>query len=412
MPLTPRSVPIRLVLSLAGAAASAAFALTPSAFSQAAAPTCFRQPATAEMTGTPGDDIIPGTSGDDVIIGLDGNDIIDGKGGNDVICGGTGDGSASDQFDDDRIKGGSGDDQINGGFGNDVMGGEDGNDTLVGDSGETTGSISTADTIDGGSGNDEITGGGDQDILRGQAGADTIQAQDTGRAFIDVVIGGDDRDTCTADPEDDVSECDDERSLRSTDDLSPNNSFGSAVSARRRPPSGSDGSSRSRAPGPFDSPLFFSSFLGVFDHRCLPGPTVVGSRGIATFRVGERTYRSLFRPIVVLPLSGRRGRFVYCNERGGHTYLLSSKGAVRLLATTGAPARTHGIGPGDRIAALARAYGQAEHVSAGLFRASPSSRVFFGVRRGRVRFVAVASAELAGDRLALAAALRRLRPAG
>jgi hypothetical protein len=385
-----------------------------------AAPTlgspCFGAPAT--IIGTDGKDTIPGTNGPDVIVAGDGNDTIDGQGGDDTICAGDGDAQrADDRKDDDRVQGGEGADQINGGFGNDRIDGQGGNDRLLGDDGaDPSGFLSTADKIDGGDGADVIQGGDDQDILRGQRGDDQIEAKEAplGRTFIDVVIGGDDTDTCNADADDDVSECEvgSGTSRSSSDDLFPNNSFGSAVSARRRPPSGSDGSSRSSGPGPFDSPLFFSSFLGVFDHRCLPGPTVVGSRGIATFRVGERTYRSLFRPIVVLPLSGRRGRFVYCNERGGHTYLLSSKGAVRLLATTGAPARTHGIGPGDRIAALARAYGQAEHVSGGLFRASPSSRVFFGVRRGRVRFVAVASAELAGDRLALAAALRRLRPAG
>jgi hypothetical protein len=405
-----------VVLGLLGAGPAAA---------QTPAPTCFGLTAAAAeaggfkvILGTPEDDnSLTGTPDPDFIIGGAGNDVIDGRGGDDVICGGNGDGgdaAAAPDVDDDRIDGGEGDDRINGGFGNDTIDGGAGVDMLLGDSGEPTGFVSTTDRIDGGDGNDMLVGGGDQDILRGEAGDDEIRARDTPTAVIDVVIGGLDRDTCNADGDDDVSECEagDGRNLTSKDDLSPDNSFGSFVSARR-PGSSDGGSEGSSSGGPTSdgsaARSFFFSVLPGFSPRCLPQPPLVGKRGISAFRLGERTSRSLLRPLV-LPLSSRRGRFVYCNEGGGQTYLLSSRGRVRLLATTAATKRTRGVAPGDRLSALRRAYDDAERVGSGLYRGGNSSPVFFGVRAGKISFVAVSPRGLLADPADLARAVRQLRP--
>ena len=418
---------VLVVLGMFGAGPAAA---------QTPAPTCFGLTAAAAeadgfnvILGTPEDDNnLTGTPDPDFIIGGAGNDVIDGLGGGDVICGGNGDGgdaAAAPDVDDDQIDGGDGDDRINGGFGNDTIDGEAGTDMLLGDSGEPTGFVSTTDRIDGGDGNDTLMGGGDQDILRGQDGNDEIEAQDASRAFIDVVIGGPGGDTCNADEDDDVSECegdnlsDGDRSngenLSSGDDLSPDNSFGSFVSARRPGSSrrggdddGSPSSGGSTSDGGAARSFFFSVLPG-FSPRCLPEPPLVGKRGISAFRLGERTSRSLLRPLV-LPLSSRRGRFVYCNEGGGQTYLLSSRGRVRLLVTTAETRRTRGVSPGDRISTLRRAYDDAERIGSGLYRGGGSSPVFFGVRAGKISFVAVSPRALLADPRDLARAVRQLRP--
>jgi hypothetical protein len=390
-------------LILAAAAASAVAAFAPSAFAQTAPTTCFGQPATAGMTGTPGSDTINGTDGDDVIIGLNGNDTVDGKGGNDTICGGTGDGQPADQLDDDRLKGGSGNDRVNGGFGNDVIDGEGGEDTLVGDIEEPTGLLSTTDRINGGDGEDRITGGGDQDILRGEGGFDTIEAKEVAgepaRAIIDVVIGGPDGAACSTDPEDDVSECD----ARGASAEDRGGSSGGGGGGGGSSSGGSSPPDQSAAGG------FFFRTLGFLSRRCLPQPPLVGKRGISAFRLGERTVQSLLRPLVP-PLSSRRGRFVYCNEGGGQTYLLSSRGRVRLLATTAETKRTRGVAPGDRLSVLRRAYDDAERIGSGLYRGGGSSPVFFGVRAGKISFVAVSPTGLLADPADLARAVRQLGP--
>ena len=367
---------------------------------------CLGEPAT--VVGTDGRETINGTGNREVIIAGDGNDTINGNGGEDVICAGDSDTQReNDQFDDDIVRGGEDRDRINGGFGNDLIDGRGGNDELLGDDGtEPSGFVSTADKIDGGDGDDLLRGGGDQDILRGQNGADQIEAQAGSQAFIDVVIGGSDRDKCNADDDDDVSECEDGsgQNLTSDDDLSPNNFFGTSVSARR--PSSSQGGS-SPDPGP-NRNFFFSTSRGLYPF-CLPDPPLVGKRGISAFRLGERTVRSVLRPLV-LPLSARRGRYVYCNEGGGQTYLLSARGKVRLLATNAETRRTRGIAPGDRLSTLRRKYKDAERIGAGLYRGGSASPVFFGIGGGRVSFVGVSPRGLLTNPADLARAIRLLRP--
>jgi len=115
-----------------------------------------------------------------------------------------------------------------------------------------------------------------------------------------------------------------------------------------------------------------------------------------------------FFPPLAAPLFATRGRITYCNDGGGRTYVLSARRKVRLVATTADSRRTRGIGAGDRLSSLRRAYPGTRRISGGLYRASRSSSVVFGVRNGRVRFVAVALRGLLADPAALQRAVRRL----
>jgi hypothetical protein len=77
-----------------------------------------------------------------------------------------------------------------------------------------------------------------------------------------------------------------------------------------------------------------------------------------------------------------------------------------LVATTAARHRVGRIGPGARLARVRAAHRGLRRVGVGLYR---SGTLVFGVRRGRVRYLAVAGHRTARD----AAALRRhLRRAG
>ncbi len=106
------------------------------------------------IVGTPGPDVLHGTSGNDVICGMGGRDVIDGGPGADVLRGGSG---------------------------RDALHGKGGADHLV-------------------------AGRGRGDLLRGGSGWDYLDARDDGP--LDVIDGGNGRNMCVADAEDERTGCD------------------------------------------------------------------------------------------------------------------------------------------------------------------------------------------------------------
>jgi hypothetical protein len=104
----------------------------------------------------------------------------------------------------------------------------------------------------------------------------------------------------------------------------------------------------------------------------------------------------------VAPVRRTRDTHRYCTKRGSGqvTAVFSNRsraGRVELVVST-APA-----------AAFQRAYPTRRRMASGLFRASPNGRRLLGVRRGRVRFVAVASDRLLRSPRRLARDLRLAR---
>jgi hypothetical protein len=72
-------------------------------------------------------------------------------------------------------------------------------------------------------------------------------------------------------------------------------------------------------------------------------------------------------------------------------------------------ARLRGVRPGSKVAGFRRVYPNRRRIARGLYRARPGSPRLVGIRRGRVRFIAVADRQL----LSTPPALRRyLRLAG
>ena len=84
-------------------------------------------------------------------------------------------------------------------------------------------------------------------------------------------------------------------------------------------------------------------------------------------------------------------------------------GKVRLVRTNAPRHRSRGIGAGSPVAELERRYRRTRPLGRGLRRASPGSRIVFGTRRSRVRFVAIADRELLRTPRALRRYLRLAR---
>ena len=149
---------------------------------------------------------------------------------------------------------------------------------------------------------------------------------------------------------------------------------------------------------------------GIPATRCRPFVGHVTSRGIGGVRLGRGADELLRR----VGQPGRRpGRaWTWClPQRGSRpagetTAVLTPAGTVAFAATTGAGQRALGRRPGLRVTRRLRArtkpYGRGVRVR----RVRGGSRIVIGVRRGRVRYVGVATRDAARTRAALRAQLR------
>jgi hypothetical protein len=142
---------------------------------------------------------------------------------------------------------------------------------------------------------------------------------------------------------------------------------------------------------------------------CLARRSPIGPRNIGRIRLGLT--RARLRRLPVRPVRITRRSYRYCVKRssGRVTAVFSRRGRVALVTTT---ARAHGnrrLRPGSTRRALRRAYSRRRAIAPRLYRASPRSRRLIGVRKGRVRFFAVASRQLLRNPRRLA---RHVRLAG
>ncbi|HWC28155.1 MAG TPA: sialidase family protein, partial [Solirubrobacteraceae bacterium] len=143
--------------------------------------------------------------------------------------------------------------------------------------------------------------------------------------------------------------------------------------------------------------------------RCLPPRLEVSRDAIGRLRLGATRERvgARFGP----PGRTVRGVLRYCVTGGGKVSVaFSRRGRVQLAATTAKGHRRGRIGRGATERALERRFGRSlRSAGSGLRRIArgPSRRLVFGVRRGRVTFVAVADRALIADRRALRRQLRR-----
>jgi hypothetical protein len=139
---------------------------------------------------------------------------------------------------------------------------------------------------------------------------------------------------------------------------------------------------------------------------CLARRAPIGPRNVGRVRLGL-TRRQLLRRV---PAPRRRTkhswRWCVKGGRGTVSAAFTRRGRVALVATTAPRHGNRRIHPGTRVRALRRAYRRTRALGRTLLRANPRSPRLFGVRRGRVRYIAVTSRATIRNRRTLRARLR------
>ncbi len=139
---------------------------------------------------------------------------------------------------------------------------------------------------------------------------------------------------------------------------------------------------------------------------CLARRSPIGPRNIGRVRLGM-TRASLLRR---LPAPRRRTkrswRWCVKGSKGTVSATFDRRGRVALVAATASTYGNRRVRPGSRTSVLRRAYPRGRAVGRTLFRANRRSPRLFGVRRGRVRFIAVTSRRTIARRSVLRAYLR------
>jgi hypothetical protein len=124
---------------------------------------------------------------------------------------------------------------------------------------------------------------------------------------------------------------------------------------------------------------------------CLARRAPIGPRNIGRVRLGL-TRRQLLRRV---PAPRRRTKrsWRWCVKGGKGTVAaaFTRKGRVALVATTAPRHGNRRIHAGARLGAVRRSYPRARALGHALLRANPRSPRLLGVRRGRVRYIAVSS---------------------
>jgi len=142
---------------------------------------------------------------------------------------------------------------------------------------------------------------------------------------------------------------------------------------------------------------------------CLARRAPIGPRNIGRVRLGL-SRRALLRRVPA-PRSHTARTWTWCvkGRRGKVSAVFNRRGRVALVKTTAPRHGNRRIHPGTSVRALHRAYPRLKRVSKTLARANPRSPRLFGLRRKRVRYIAVSSRRTIAARRTLRAYLRLLR---
>jgi dienelactone hydrolase len=139
---------------------------------------------------------------------------------------------------------------------------------------------------------------------------------------------------------------------------------------------------------------------------CLARRAPIGRRGIGRVRLGLGKRALARRAPAPTRRTRRSWRWCVKGGRGTVRAVFSRRGRVLLVATTAPRHGNRGVRPRARLSRARRAYPRRRSLGRGLLRAGRRSRLVIGSRRGRVRFLAVASRSLIGKRRVLRRYLR------
>ena len=145
---------------------------------------------------------------------------------------------------------------------------------------------------------------------------------------------------------------------------------------------------------------------------CLARRSPIGPRNIGRIRLGHTRARLLRLPVRPPRRTRRSLRYCVRRSRGRVTAVFSSRARrarAKLVVSTARGHGNRGVRVGSRAARFRRAYPNRVRVGRGIYRARRGSPRLFGVRRGRVRFIAVASRSVARSAVLMR---RHLRTAG
>ncbi|MEY2440669.1 MAG: hypothetical protein QOJ46_95 [bacterium] len=147
----------------------------------------------------------------------------------------------------------------------------------------------------------------------------------------------------------------------------------------------------------------------VVPTRCVAKNLKIGSSSIGKLTL--RATRDLVGRRLGPPATTRRAVLRYCVKGGGSVLAaFSTSSRVAFAATTAKGHKRSGIGRGSTQKALRRKFRKLRAVMPGVYKVTgskTSQHLLFGVRRGKVTFVAVADSKLIASRKALRTQLRR-----
>jgi hypothetical protein len=139
---------------------------------------------------------------------------------------------------------------------------------------------------------------------------------------------------------------------------------------------------------------------------CLARRAPIGPKNIGRVRLGLTRKQLLKRVPAPRKRSKRGWRWCVKGGKGKVTAAFTKKGRVALVATSAPHHGNRKIHPGTSTRALKRAYSRRRAVGRSIVRANKRSPRFFGIRKGRVRYVAVTSRKTLAKRKTLRAYLR------
>jgi hypothetical protein len=132
----------------------------------------------------------------------------------------------------------------------------------------------------------------------------------------------------------------------------------------------------------------------------------IGRRGIGRIRLGM-TRKALARRLPAPRRKTKRSwRWCVKGGKGSLSAAFSKSGRVTLVATTAARSGKRNVLPGSSTAQLRRRYPRRQTLGRSIIRAGARSSRIFGVRGGKVRYLAVASPRTIARRKLLRGYLR------